>query len=413
MKALFLMFHGFDKANGISKKIHYQVKALKECGLDVRTCYYQTTPNGERRWIIDDEVIADFGTGFTAKIWKRVYYSPITEYVRREKIEFIYMRSFHNASPFTLQLVRKLKRMGAKVVMEIPTYPYDQEYVAWSMKFNLAIDRCFRHRLAKELDGIVTFSNAEHIFGGKTIRISNGIDFEAIPIKRTMNDTSRELHLIGVAEVHYWHGFDRLIHGLAEYYRTNPEYKVYFHIVGPLSGIREQEEILPAIRDNHLEPYVILHGPLHSDKLDEQFEKADFAIGSLGRHRSGITSNCILEHNVQNIVEKYCESSIFVLSSRFEGFGMVIIEAMACGVPPVSFTCPCGPKDIITDGKDGLLVENGDIEGLADKICYLIEHEDVRRKMGIQARTDVERFKIEHIAREWKKLFETNLSIKY
>ena len=139
MKALFLMFHGFDKANGISKKIHYQVKALKECGLDVRTCYYQTTPNGERRWIIDDEVIADFGTGFTAKIWKRVYYSPITEYVRREKIEFIYMRSFHNASPFTLQLVRKLKRMGAKVVMEIPTYPYNQEYVAWSMKFNLCL----------------------------------------------------------------------------------------------------------------------------------------------------------------------------------------------------------------------------------------------------------------------------------
>ena len=79
---------------------------------------------------------------------------------------------------------------------------------------------------------------------------------------------------------------------------------------------------------------------------------------------------------------------------------------MACGVPPVSFTCPCGPRDIITDGKDGLLVENGDIEGLANSICYLIEHEDVRRKMGQQARISVERFKIEHIAREWKKLFE-------
>ena len=92
-----------------------------------------------------------------------------------------------------------------------------------------------------------------------------------------------------MAEVHYWHGFDRLVSGLADYYRTNPEYKVYFHIVGPLSGEREREDILPLIRDNHLEPYVLLHGPLHSEELDAQFEQADFAIGSLGRHRSGIT----------------------------------------------------------------------------------------------------------------------------
>ena len=80
---------------------------------------------------------------------------------------------------------------------------------------------------------------------------------------------------------------------------------------------------------------------------------------------------------------------------------MVIIEAMACGVPPVSFTCPCGPRDIITDGKNGLLVENGDIEGLAGKICYLIENEKVRKEMGKQARINVERFKIEHVAQEW------------
>ena len=289
MKALFLIFHGFDKANGISKKIHYQVKALKECGVDVRLCYYDITATGERRWMVDDEVIADFGTGTTAKVWKRIYYSPIADYARRENINLVYIRSHHNANPFTLNLVKHLKRTGAKVVMEIPTYPYDQEYSSLSMKFHLAIDRCFRRQLSRHLDGIVTFSNAETIFGGKTIRISNGIDFDAIPIKQGRNDTSHELHLIGVAEVHYWHGFDRLVNGLAEYYRTNPEYKVYFHIVGPLSGERERKEILPVIRDNHLEPYVILHGPLHSEKLNAQFEKADFAIGSLGRHRSGIT----------------------------------------------------------------------------------------------------------------------------
>ena len=82
-------------------------------------------------------------------------------------------------------------------------------------------------------------------------------------------------------------------------------------------------------------------------------------------------------------------------------------EAMSCGVPPVSFTCPCGPRDIIDDGKNGLLVENGNIEMLAEKICYLIENDEIRRKMGQQARIDVERFKIEQIAEQWKQLFES------
>ena len=80
---------------------------------------------------------------------------------------------------------------------------------------------------------------------------------------------------------------------------------------------------------------------------------------------------------------------------------------MSCGVPPVSFTCPCGPRDIIDDGKNGLLVENGNIEMLAEKICYLIENDEIRRKMGQQARIDVERFKIEQIAEQWKLLFES------
>lgn len=123
--------------------------------------------------------------------------------------------------------------------------------------------------------------------------------------------------------------------------------------------------------------------------------------------RLGIASSCILEHSTPDIDEKYCESSIFALSSRYEGFGMVIIEAMACGIPPVSFACPCGPRDIIDDGKNGLLVENGNIEMLAGKICYLIENDEIRRKMGQQARIDVERFKIEQIAGQWKDLFES------
>ncbi|MDD3201579.1 MAG: glycosyltransferase, partial [Bacteroidales bacterium] len=110
--------------------------------------------------------------------------------------------------------------------------------------------------------------------------------------------------------------------------------------------------------------------------------------------------------STNDIVSKYCESSIFVLSSRYEGFGMVITEAMSCGVPPVSFSCPCGPKDIISDGEDGLLVPNGDIETLAAKICYLIEHDNLRREMGRKAIVNVQRFNMENIALQWKRLFE-------
>lgn len=157
------------------------------------------------------------------------------------------------------------------------------------------------------------------------------------------------------------------------------------------------DRLIPAWRIvNERHPDWVLR--IYGDGMREQLQQQ---IDSLG-----ITSSCLLEHSVSDIVEKYCESSVFVLSSRYEGFGMVIIEAMACGVAPVSFTCPCGPRDIITDGKDGLLVENGDIEGLAEKICYLIENENIRREMGQQARMDVDRFKIEHIAQKWKTLFE-------
>lgn len=119
--------------------------------------------------------------------------------------------------------------------------------------------------------------------------------------------------------------------------------------------------------------------------------------------------NLFLENAVPNIIDKYNESSIFVLSSRFEGFGMVIAEAMACGVPAVSFACPCGPKDIIRDEEDGLLVENGNIKQLAEKICYLIKNEEIRKEMGFKARINVRRFDKEKIMEQWIQLFNNLL----
>ena len=96
-----------------------------------------------------------------------------------------------------------------------------------------------------------------------------------------------------------------------------------------------------------------------------------------------LTGSVILHDPTNNIVEKYMESSICVLSSRYEGFSMVLLEAMSCGVPCVSFDCPYGPRTIINDGKDGLLIEYLSVQSLADGILKLIENENLRKQLGM------------------------------
>ncbi|MFB9057612.1 glycosyltransferase family 4 protein [Mariniflexile ostreae] len=112
----------------------------------------------------------------------------------------------------------------------------------------------------------------------------------------------------------------------------------------------------------------------------------------------------------KNIGEKYQKASIYAMSSRYEGFGMVLTEAMAYGVPCVSFDCPHGPGDIIKNGVDGFLVPNHNIPGFADKICELIENESLRQSMGHNARVNVLRYQPEKIVHQWDLLFQQLIS---
>ena len=86
---------------------------------------------------------------------------------------------------------------------------------------------------------------------------------------------------------------------------------------------------------------------------------------------------------------------------------MGIVEAMACGLPVVAFDCLWGPRSIITDGEDGLLVENGNIEKMADTILSLINHPKRISEMGMNARRNVRRFNIDVVAKKWKRLFDS------
>ena len=124
-------------------------------------------------------------------------------------------------------------------------------------------------------------------------------------------------------------------------------------------------------------------------------------------------NDCIsLIGKVDNVGSYLENSSLFALSSLSEGFCLVIIEAMASGLPVVSYDCPCGPKDIIVEGENGYLVPVGNETLLADRICYLIENDDDRNRMGKLAIKNTERFSIDSIMDNWLALFNDLLSKK-
>lgn len=122
---------------------------------------------------------------------------------------------------------------------------------------------------------------------------------------------------------------------------------------------------------------------------------------------AGLECAIIVNQPTPMIMEMYLESSIFLLTSRFEGFGMVIIEAMICGLPVVSFDCPWGPADIIRDGEDGFLVEYLNTDEAAQRVCQLIESVMLRKNMGVKARLNVQRYNRDVVMKQWIDLFKS------
>ena len=189
--------------------------------------------------------------------------------------------------------------------------------------------------------------------------IPNSLSFYPKEISRCSNHK-----VIMVGRYNDAKGYDYLIPAWEIVYQRHPDWILDVYGSGEL-----RDQVIEWIREKHLEESIILHDP------------------------------------VDNIMEKYMDSSICVLSSRYEGFSLVILEAMSCGVPVVSFDCPHGPRNIIKNGEDGLLTDYLNYHALADGICKLIENEGFRKQLGAKARKNVLRFSQDSIMEQWENLF--------
>ena len=121
--------------------------------------------------------------------------------------------------------------------------------------------------------------------------------------------------------------------------------------------------------------------------------------------KQGLQNTVKINPPTNAILNEYVHSSLLVMSSNYEGFGMVLVEAMSCGVPVISFDCKCGPKDIIQPGINGLLVPNGDIQALADAMMKVMEDEAYRKMLSLNARKVVDTYSEQAVMSQWILLF--------
>lgn len=127
--------------------------------------------------------------------------------------------------------------------------------------------------------------------------------------------------------------------------------------------------------------------------------------------KQGLQNTVKINPPTNAILNEYVHSSLLVMSSNYEGFGMVLVEAMSCGVPVISFDCKCGPKDIIQTGINGLLVPNGDIQALADAMMKVMENEAYRKMLSLNARKVVDTYSEQAVMSQWIRLF-TSITAK-
>lgn len=312
MKGIFLHYNSDSviETSGEVKKVKMQIEALRLHGIDVKEI------------CIDKSKRKDCFTRripFYPSSGRNLFKSLLKEDI--VNCDFIYIRKYIIDLHF-LHVLKKIKEeaINIKILLEVPTYPYDLEWNRLIDKPILWKERHSRNRLHKYINTIITLSNDDYIWSIKTIKISNGIDLAKIKPKIKKAQESDRIILIGVALVTKTHGYDRLIKGLSNYYESKPEREVEFWLVG--TG-PEWNNLKDLVSNNKLEEYVKFKGKKYGRELDDLYDKADIAIGCLGFYRVGIEYGSSLK------LREYCAKGIpFIKADKDRSFDDMNFEYM-------------------------------------------------------------------------------------
>ena len=308
IKGLYIAFQPLVRGTGISDKIVAECEGLRNAALDMDFCY-QIKDGDVFNYYLNNKPFYSIGKGFKAHIGLYYNYGPIYEYIKENKISFVYIRYIQIANPFFNSFIRKIKKSGAVVYLEIPTYPYDGEYTQGILKnLQKKIEKRYRSFFKKYVDRIVTFTDKSSIFGIPSVNISNGLDMEKVPVRKEKKHSG--INLVGVAMLSKWHGFDRIIEGMHTYYQNGGNEQIHFYIIG--GGDTIISEYSNLVEKYKLGENVHFEGIKSGRELDPYFDNADIAIGCLACHRKNVKSVKSLknvEYAARGIVFTYSEDN--------------------------------------------------------------------------------------------------------
>lgn len=222
---------------------------------------------------------------FRSVLDKQYQIHDIENYIKDRKYDACYIRYDFSDLGF-IRLLKALRRVCGKIVLEFPTYPYDEENKkTFLSRMKLGVDIRYRKELHKYVDYVTTFyAGNETIFEIPVIVIPNGFDFDTMNLVKEELPTDA-LHIIAVSSMREWHGYERFLEGMKNYYQAGGMRKMVLHLVG--NG-RECPKYKTIVSEYGLQDHVVFEGAMHGAELDAVYEKCALGIDSLARHRSGI-----------------------------------------------------------------------------------------------------------------------------